>query len=59
MVTLTPHGAFKQLSMIGQNNFKFVPLYGKADATCFQRKPQRKMQKIGIFFIYYENFINL
>ena len=23
--------------MIGQNNFKFVPLYGKADAICFQR----------------------
>ena len=45
--------------MIGQNNFKFVPLYGKADAICFQQKPQRKMQKIGIFFIYYENFINL
>ena len=23
--------------MIGQNNFKFVPLYGKADAICFQQ----------------------
>ena len=36
MVTLTQHGAYKKLPMIGQNYFKFVPLYGKADAICFQ-----------------------
>ena len=58
------HVTNKYLPTIGQNYFKFVPFYGKADDVVFNgftthsRKPQRKMHIIGIFFIYYKKFIN-
>ena len=56
--------------MIGQNNFKFVPLYGKGIHTKGHTKVfsttllntlenyNERCRKLAFFFIYYENFIN-